>query len=299
MTPYPSSTMESSTWNPLAKSALLGIDMAPYVFSNAAFHHASAPNRPRSSPSSFGPAPDSIQWPTPNALGIHFQPEVAAAPATVPATSHGFEPRPSRHQFSVSSTPELRQPRPLRPYHSIAPSPAGTSTTAPATKRRMTDDDEAFLGAEVSSRVGTPKRRKRASSVNSTDLSEDDRFLVQLKEDESLPWKEIAARFIADKGKTLQVAALQMRYKRLRERSRAWEDRDLNALRLAHEYWEECKWDIISQKVSPSSSTHRLSSSIHGPPSSLLLSALVCSRSAVVYSPPFGRQSPCFVTIAR
>lgn len=41
-----------------------------------------------------------------------------------------------------------------------------------------------------------------------------------------------------------------MRYLRLRQRFRNWEERDLEALRQAHEYWEKCKWDIISQKVS-------------------------------------------------
>jgi len=80
-------------------------------------------------------------------------------------------------------------------------------------------------------------------------LSEDDRFLVQLKEDENLPWKDIATRFHARKGKKVQVAALQMRYKRLREKFRVWEERDLQALRTAHEYWEKYKWEIISAKV--------------------------------------------------
>lgn len=83
----------------------------------------------------------------------------------------------------------------------------------------------------------------------SADLSEDDRFLVQLKEDENLPWKDIATRFQTDKGKNFQVAALQMRYKRLREKFRVWEEQDVNALKLAHEYWEKYKWEIISAKV--------------------------------------------------
>ena len=84
----------------------------------------------------------------------------------------------------------------------------------------------------------------------SADLSDDDRFLVQLKEDENLPWKDIAGRFQADKGKNFQVAALQMRYKRLREKYRTWEEQDVSALKLAHEYWEKYKWEIISAKVS-------------------------------------------------
>ena len=84
----------------------------------------------------------------------------------------------------------------------------------------------------------------------SADLSEDDRFLVQLKEEENLPWKDIAVRFQTDKNKNLQVAALQMRYKRLREKFRVWEEQDVNSLKLAQEYWEKYKWEIISAKVS-------------------------------------------------
>ena len=84
----------------------------------------------------------------------------------------------------------------------------------------------------------------------SADLSEDDRFLVQLKEEEALPWKDIANRFQTDLGKNFQVAALQMRYKRLREKFRVWEEQDVKALQLAHEYWEKYKWEIISAKVS-------------------------------------------------
>ncbi|EME83312.1 uncharacterized protein MYCFIDRAFT_122733, partial [Pseudocercospora fijiensis CIRAD86] len=93
------------------------------------------------------------------------------------------------------------------------------------------------------------KRRKRTSSVASADLSEDDRFLVQLKEDENLPWKDIATRFQTEKGKNFQVAALQMRYKRLREKFRVWEDQDVQALKLAHEYWEKYKWEIIKRPL--------------------------------------------------
>ncbi|KAK1065040.1 hypothetical protein LTR33_011922 [Friedmanniomyces endolithicus] len=80
-------------------------------------------------------------------------------------------------------------------------------------------------------------------------MSEDDRYLVQLKDDENLPWKDIATRFHTDKGKHFQVAALQMRYKRLREKYRIWEEQDMSALRQAYEYWEKYKWQIISAKM--------------------------------------------------
>ena len=82
------------------------------------------------------------------------------------------------------------------------------------------------------------------------ELGEEDRLLIQLKDEESMPWKDIAARFQSDLGKSYQIPALQMRLKRLRERMRVWTDTDVRALRAAHDYWVQSKFDIISQKVS-------------------------------------------------
>ena len=81
------------------------------------------------------------------------------------------------------------------------------------------------------------------------ELSDEDKLLLQLKDDESMPWKDIAARVQTDLGKTYQIPALQMRLKRLRERMRVWTEADLKALRMAHEYWVQSKFEIISQKV--------------------------------------------------
>ncbi|KAI7546121.1 hypothetical protein KC319_g13440 [Hortaea werneckii] len=195
-------------------------------------------SRPKSSPSTFGPGPESA-WPATTGLGIQY---TTTAGHPTPNTStfppnffQTYPMEPMEEQYNTSSPPELRQPQPQRPYTNIAPNPAG------AIKRQREEEERAESNSS--------KRRKRTSSVASADLSEDDRFLVQLKEDESLPWKEIATRFQTDKGKNLQVAALQMRYKRLRERFRLWEDQDVQALRLAHEYWEKYKWEIISSKM--------------------------------------------------
>lgn len=204
------------------------------------------PGRPRSSPSTFGPSPDSIPWTT-SGLGIQgIQYTTAGGHPTPPVTStfppNVFQTYPTEDHYSTSSPPEIRQPQPRRAFTSIAPSPL-----ADAGKRKREDVD-------IDLGVAGGKRRKRATSVASqADLSEDDRFLVQLKEDESLAWKDIAARFMNDKGKNFQVAALQMRYKRLREKFRTWEDQDVQALKLAHEYWEKYKWEIISAKVRTSS----------------------------------------------
>jgi hypothetical protein len=113
-------------------------------------------------------------------------------------------------------------------------------TSAP--KRSRDDDDLSDQS----------KRRKRSDSNNTTfafELNDEDRLLIRLKDEDGMPWKDIAARFQSELGKHYQIPALQMRLKRLRERMRKWTEADIRALRLAHEYWVQNKFDIISQKV--------------------------------------------------
>lgn len=125
-------------------------------------------------------------------------------------------------------------------YTSIAPQPLEIPRSS--TLKRVRDDEEAS---------DDDKRRKRSDSNTSAqfELSEEDRLLLQLKEEEAMPWKDIAARFQSDLGKSYQIPALQMRLKRLRERMRVWTEADVRALRMAHEYWAQNKFDIIAQKV--------------------------------------------------
>ena len=52
-------------------------------------------------------------------------------------------------------------------------------------------------------------------------IMEEDILLLKLKEKENLPWRVIAVRFQTGMGKFYEMSALQMRYKRLRERIRA------------------------------------------------------------------------------
>ncbi|KAK3073328.1 hypothetical protein LTR53_005176 [Teratosphaeriaceae sp. CCFEE 6253] len=253
MTPYPSSTVESQPWPAYARASVPDISASMYNVQDQHNHpqylqhqgfppHFRDSNRPRSSPSTFGPSADIVAWPvTSSGLGIQYT--STAGQPTPPVTST-FPPTlfqyPIEEQYtrSTASPPEIRHPQPRRSYTTIAPNPSSIATV----KRQRDDDDR----TETSS---STKRRKRTASVASADMSEDDRFLVQLKEDESLPWKDIATRFQTDKGKNFQVAALQMRYKRLREKYRVWEEQDVSALRLAHEYWEKYKWEIIGAKM--------------------------------------------------
>src|SRR5207302_1421892 len=124
-------------------------------------------------------------------------------------------------------------PQPRRMYPPIAPHPVGVQKMN--SLKRPHDEDEL---------PDASKRRKRSeSSAMSMDLGEEDRLLIQLKDEENMPWKDIAAKFQTDLGKTYQIPALQMRLKRLRERMRVWNDADVRALRLAHEYWIQNKFE--------------------------------------------------------
>jgi hypothetical protein len=269
LTPYPSSTVESQQWSQYARASIPDVNnMSTYPMAQPLnFFHApvqNAPNRPRSSPSTFGPSPDNLDWAPSAGLGIQYSTAAVTGQPT-PLTST-FPPLAfqtygaSEEAYESSSPPQLQQPQPRRPYQyqPIAPNPAGIS----ASKRQREDEEAAATAAAASfgadSRPTSGNKRRRTTSSATTAaaaaatpeaLSEDDRFLIHLKETEALPWKDIAARFKDDKNKVWNVAALQMKYKRLRQRFRVWEEQDLLALRAACEYYEKCKWDIISAKV--------------------------------------------------
>jgi hypothetical protein len=146
--------------------------------------------------------------------------------------------------FETPSPPQLQQPQPRRPYQSIAPNPAGVSAA-----KRQRDEDEAAAYAAGESRPSSGNKRRRTTSAAADTLSDDDRLLIQLRETEALPWKDIAARFSEGKDVVHTTARRHMKYKRLRQRFRVWEEQDVYALRVATEYYERCKWQIISAKV--------------------------------------------------
>ncbi|KAL9637819.1 MAG: hypothetical protein Q9164_001962 [Protoblastenia rupestris] len=122
----------------------------------------------------------------------------------------------------------------------IAPDPVGLRNMN-ALKRMREDEEYADYGH---------KKRKRAPSQSGpVELNEEEQLLLKLKEEENLPWKDIAVRFQTDLGKSYQVPALQMRFKRLRERMRTWTDTDVQALEQAYDYWEKFQFDIIAAKM--------------------------------------------------
>jgi hypothetical protein len=249
LTPFPSSTVEPQQWNQYARASIPDINMSTYPMAQpSSLFHAPiqhAPGRPRSSPSTFGPSPESLEW-TPSAgLGIQYS---AANGQPTPLTSTfpptAFPTYATELPFETPSPPQLQQPQPRRPYQSIAPNPAGVTAA-----KRQRDEDEAAAFAAGESRPPSGNKRRRTTSAAADTLSDDDRLLIQLRETEALPWKDIAARFSEGKDELHTTARLQMKYKRLRQRFRVWEEQDVYALKAACEYYERCKWQIISAKV--------------------------------------------------
>ena len=88
--------------------------------------------------------------------------------------------------------------------------------------KRMRDEEDQY------SEYGQKKRKRAPSNAGPVELNEEEQLLLKLKEEENLPWKDIAVRFQTDLGKSYQVPALQMRFKRLRERMRTWTDTDVS-----------------------------------------------------------------------
>ncbi|THY96373.1 hypothetical protein D6C93_04766, partial [Aureobasidium pullulans] len=150
----------------------------------------------------------------------------------VPTTSY----QTPAAEFTTPSPPQRRSLADTqRHYPSIAPNPAGLVSK----RRQEQEDGEAMLRSNS-------KHRKRTPLLEH--LNDEERLLITLKEDEALPWKEIAACFSDQSGQSITVATLQMRYLLLRQRLRDWEERDLEALRqMEIRDWEERDLEALRQ----------------------------------------------------
>ena len=65
------------------------------------------------------------------------------------------------------------------------------------------------------------------------DLSDEEKLLIKLKQEQNMPWKDISREFEERLGRPYQVPALQMRYKRLKERLRLWTDQDVSRVNIS------------------------------------------------------------------
>ncbi|KAI4153298.1 MAG: hypothetical protein LQ340_002406 [Diploschistes diacapsis] len=171
--------------------------------------------RPKSSPSTFGPNVEDLLFPgdpykfTKNDDFTNF-PTFPLSPAKTNSPYFGG------HEYSISArnSPARHAPIP------IAPDPVGLRQLNAL--KRMRDDEDHYA------EYGQRKRKRAVSNAGPVELNEEETLLLKLKEEENLPWKDIAVRFQTDLGKTYQVPALQMRFKRLRERMRTWTEVDVS-----------------------------------------------------------------------
>ncbi|KAI1002316.1 hypothetical protein K3495_g5884 [Podosphaera aphanis] len=156
----------------------------------------------------------------------------------------------SMHQGSMQSIqPHMSQPpmvygsQTVQAYHTH-PLP----NQAHRSKIPRLNDDESVAGPSAPSVVGmegmpSPAQKPRGPKLKFT--PEDDALLVDLKENKSLTWKQIADFFPGRSSGTLQV-----RYcTKLKAKTTQWSDETIQKLRNAlHEYEQE-KWRIVAQKV--------------------------------------------------
>ena len=172
--------------------------------------------RPKSSPSTFGPNVEDLLFPE-NPFRIrHDEYSNFTFPMSPVPSAKGSSPYYGgdfHHAATARSSPNRHAPIP------IAPDPVGLRQMNAL--KRMRDEED--FAAEF----GQRKRKRAVSNAGPVELNEEEQLLLKLKEEENLPWKDIAVRFQTDLGKSYQVPALQMRFKRLRERMRTWTDVDV------------------------------------------------------------------------
>ncbi|KAI9786018.1 MAG: hypothetical protein M1816_008170 [Peltula sp. TS41687] len=201
-------------------------------------------------PPSDMPFHDPYYPPTSDHRSAHESGTIYAHPSDLTFSEHnplGIKREGSEQAFSLSPAPSTNAPTPS--YLPVSGAYGSTSsllgqdpTFGIRPKRTRVDDDS---GSES---ISKRTRRSIVSQLN-PDLNEEERLLLQLKDQDSLPWKDIAIKFQQLLGRNYQVPALQMRYKRLREKLRIWTEEDIQALQQAHDYWEKFKWDIIATKM--------------------------------------------------
>lgn len=170
------------------------------------------------------PAPTSV----PNPPEVGYVPHIAtqlsgsatgySIPRSAPASTYSHSRRSSRG----APGPTLHSRR------------STTSSSSPPARVRGT---------------GVASSSSQYSHINRARLEQENQMIVRLRDHEGLPWKEITRQLSSTFGRNFQQATLQMRYGRLRAKSHPWTDDDTSALRQAHSYYMENRWNIIADKV--------------------------------------------------
>ncbi|KAI5813678.1 MYB DNA-binding domain protein, partial [Pyronema omphalodes] len=99
------------------------------------------------------------------------------------------------------------------------------------------------MGGGSNDGMPSPAPRPRGPKIKFT--PEDDSLLVDLKENKSLTWKQIAEYFPGRSSGTLQV-----RYcTKLKAKTTVWSDETIQKLRTAMSEYEQDRWRHIAAKV--------------------------------------------------
>ncbi|KAG7051979.1 MYB DNA-binding domain-containing protein [Colletotrichum scovillei] len=140
--------------------------------------------------------------------------------------------------------------------------------TGPPSKMMRRDGDGGDRGGAPSvvgqAGMPTPAPRPRGPKLKFT--PEDDQLLIDLKENKSLTWKQIADFFPGRSSGTLQV-----RYcTKLKAKTTQWTDETDQKLRTALQDYENEKWRIVANKVgtgfTPAACRERTQELMGGPP---------------------------------
>jgi hypothetical protein len=167
-----------------------------------------------------------------------------STPANDPAGDLQRARQPTPHSYRVqTAAPILIAPNPLTlrgatrpgemPYReSYRQDSINSMNSISTSMNSLASTPQAYQDNSMIPLGPLPARRKRKSPPRqlegelllSGEISHEEQVLIQLADQEALPWKEVAQRFNEMTGKNMKVPALQMRKKRLRERLRVWTD---------------------------------------------------------------------------
>ncbi|KAI0127852.1 hypothetical protein BJ170DRAFT_390989 [Xylariales sp. AK1849] len=193
----------------------------------------------------------------------HGMPLYPSMTPTQPHSAGAKRPRQDDLDLSVSGMPDLgqgdlesMQHTPMGAAYAQAASAAPTHhhhrlpDQGPPTKMMRRDGDASLPGGgggapSVVGQVGMPLPAARPRGPKLKFTPEDDQLLIDLKENKSLTWKQIADFFPGRSSGTLQV-----RYcTKLKAKTTQWTDETDQKLRAALADYESEKWRIVANKV--------------------------------------------------
>lgn len=142
-------------------------------------------------------------------------------------TGYPLPPDPYWGTYNISNPASAPPPRQRAPVP-IAPQPP----RLPTPPKRHFEEDISYVAPERGRKRSRNSISREVYPVERKiqEITEDERLLIHLKEERKLPWKDITRIWGEETGHPKNEAALQMQYKRLRERIRIWTPGDVSKL---------------------------------------------------------------------